>query len=176
MGKKGASGQRSAWLLATALLVWAVAASVAAALYYDQAAFSQRQAAELQGRLQETISLKQGVEAEYAKLRGNIVSVTVLLNYGNGTVERHAHVALWRKRPTVFLALLSVASVDFKYYKGIGVWVDSINGVSNCDKTGQYWLWYLYHNRTFVLGPTAPDAYVLRDGDILSYNYTKVTF
>jgi hypothetical protein len=58
----------------------------------------------------------------------------------------------------------------------MGVWIESINGIKNSGATGQYWLWYLYKNGTFEIVWKAPDAYILNDGDIISYNYTKISF
>ncbi|MBS7610279.1 DUF4430 domain-containing protein [Candidatus Bathyarchaeota archaeon] len=162
-------------LLIIILLVWAVFASMEAALYYNEATSSRREIEELSKRLQEAIGAKEGIEAEYARLRNNILLVSVLLDYGNGTVQCHENVALWSQKPTVFLALLSVASVEFKYGT-YGIWIESINGVRNSEATGQYWLWYLYQNGTFEIVWKSVDAYVLHDGDIISFNYTKISF
>ncbi|MEM2926775.1 MAG: DUF4430 domain-containing protein [Candidatus Bathyarchaeia archaeon] len=163
------------WLLTIILIVWAVLASMEAALYYNEAASYRREVEELSKRLQESTRLKEGVEAEYARLRNNIILVSVLLDYGNGTVQCHENVTLWNRKPTVFLALLSIASVEFKY-GSYGVWIESINGVRNSEATGQYWLWYLYQNGTFEIVWESADAYVLHDGDIISFNYTKISF
>ncbi|MEM0087480.1 MAG: DUF4430 domain-containing protein [Thermofilum sp.] len=148
-------------LVVAALLVWAVAATSAAAYLYL-----------------ENARLERELEASRTLL-GNAVVVNLGIDYGNGTVVWYNGTLLPRGA-TVFSALLSVASVEYQV-SPMGVYVTSVNGVAErilSKNEGYSWLWYYFDasKGQLVMGPVAADKYKLSSGDVIVWRYEHWRF
>ncbi|RLG46557.1 MAG: hypothetical protein DRO06_04230, partial [Thermoproteota archaeon] len=104
--------------------------------------------------------------------RGGLVKVNVLIDYGNGTRVWYNGTVLERGS-TVLDALLAVADVEFEV-GAYGAYVTSINGGREVrfDGGGRSWMWYLYSEGGWVLGPTAADRYHLTHDSCIKWAYT----
>ncbi|RLE88284.1 MAG: hypothetical protein DRJ96_00710 [Thermoprotei archaeon] len=155
------------------LLAWAVLASALAAHNYLRAEALSAELSSLRGELM-------NVNSTLAELRKRVIWVDVVIDYGNGTLEWHNYTLLPRGS-TVFKALLFVASnVEYKHGKW-GVYVTSINGVSEkimSKSEGYSWMWYIYERDKgeWALGPVAADKYELPDGAIIKWAYVHWKF
>jgi len=160
-------------MMLIALLVWAVLASALAAYNYLRAETLSMEINSLKGELR-------NVNSTYAKLRERIIHIDIAIDYGNGTLEWHNHTLL-PKGSTVLKALLIVAS-EVVYKRGKwGVYITSINGVSErilSKSEGYSWMWYIYDGSKgeWILGPVAADKYELPDGAIIKWAYVHWRF
>ena len=178
MGGKGR--YLKVWILTGLLLLFFIAASFGAVTYYMRYTELLKDYGDLKARYEEVLKEKHGIERLYEELLSKVVFVSIIIDYGNGTIERY-EIVLWRnetlnKRPTVFKALITVATtVDYVYYPGWGVFVTSINGVENEPYPGKGWLYFVYDKGKgrFIMAEVACDQYILRSGDVVSWNYTK---
>ena len=99
------------------------------------------------------------------------ILVNILIDYGNGT-------AIWYNNTAVvggsslLEATKTVAEVEYTEYS-FGVFVSAINNVAG--NQTHAWLWYIWNSTKgdWDLGPTGADSWILRDGDIISWVYTK---
>ncbi|MBS7615247.1 hypothetical protein KEJ18_05925 [Candidatus Bathyarchaeota archaeon] len=99
------------------------------------------------------------------------IFVNLLIDYGNGTKEWHNNTLIVRWAD-LLNATKMVADVD--YITGeYGAFVTSINRVGGDPNT--YWLWYTWNSTSlnWDFGPVASDAYVLREGEIVAWIYTR---
>ncbi len=139
------------------LLIWAVAASVVAANYY---------------------MLYEKYRSMYESLEKSVISVTIIIDYGNNTIT-YFNDTILTAGSTVFDALKRVASVNYTYDERYGVFIVAINGVeNNVDIPGHWWMWYIYDREkgSWTLGPVACDKYTLHDGDIVLWKYEVPSF
>lgn len=148
-------------LLVLVLLLWAVAATSAASLLYV-----------------ENGGLKRELEAR-ERLLGNLVLVSVGIDYGNGTVVWYNETLLPRGA-TPLSALVAVAVVEYKV-SSMGAYVTSVNGVEEkilSKSEGYSWLWYILDRERgqLVLGPVAADRYKLVSGDVILWRYEHWKF
>jgi len=139
------------------LIAWAVAASTWVALLQI-----------------ENWSLRRELEAR-EKLLGNLVLVNLGIDYGNGTVVWYNNTLLPRGA-TPLSALVAVATVEYKVYSGMGVYVTSVNGVEEkilSKSEGYSWLWYIFDREKgqLVPGSVAADRYKLASGDVILWRY-----
>jgi len=99
----------------------------------------------------------------------NSIFIDLLIDYGNGTKEWHN-----RTRVLIGSSLLNateaVAEVEYTLGK-YGVFVTKINGIGG--ESNAYWLWYFWNGTGWEWGPVACDAYTLRNGEIVSWMYTR---
>uniref|UniRef100_A0A7C3WTF6 DUF4430 domain-containing protein n=1 Tax=Thermofilum pendens TaxID=2269 RepID=A0A7C3WTF6_THEPE len=154
-------GLRVERLLVLVLLLWAVAATSAASLLYV-----------------ENGGLKRELEAR-ERLLGNLVLVSVGIDYGNGTVVWYNETLLPRGA-TPLSALVAVAVVEYKV-SSMGAYVTSVNGVEEkilSKSEGYSWLWYILDRERgqLVLGPVAADRYKLVSGDVILWRYEHWKF
>jgi len=99
----------------------------------------------------------------------NSIFIDLLIDYGNGTMEWHN-----RTRVPIGSSLLNAtqAIAEVEYTIGTyGVFVTKINGVGG--ESNAYWLWYFWNGTGWEWGPVACDAYTLRNGEIISWLYTR---
>ncbi len=157
--------------LLVVLLVWAVAASAAAAYMYQRAEG-------LRAELSSAKAALSATESELRSLRARIVLVNVAIDYGNGTVKWFNSTPL-PQGATVLTALLCTASrVEYVYY-AYGAYVKSVDGVEEkiiSKSEGYSWLWYIFKGGKWELGPVAADAYKLSDGDTIMWRYEHWKF
>ncbi|HDM24045.1 hypothetical protein DRO02_04640 [archaeon] len=139
------------------LLIWAVISTTLAVNYY---------------------LLYEKYRSMYANLEESIIRVTIIIDYGNGTVSYFNETTL-TAGSTVFDALKKVATVNYTYNEKYGVFVVAINGVeNNVDIPGHWWMWYIYdHDKDqWVLGSTACDRWILHNGDMVMWKYEVPSF
>ena len=80
---------------------------------------------------------------ESESMKTVIYNITVVIDYGNGTVEKHLIPKMVHPNITVFHALLAVANVSYRYYGDL-VFVEEINGVyNNENNNGRYWQYWV---------------------------------
>lgn len=147
--------------LALALTVIVVASLGAAGFFYYQDKAAQQQ----QRLLLATI------------LQHDLTHVTVIINYGNGTIE--SHTIEYTPGMTALQALEKVAKVEKVPYSMSGelsYYITAINGVREGDREGYFWLYYVKHY--FSLSAEFPDVgtdkYLLSGGDTVLFIYTNV--
>jgi len=144
------------WALASiVLLVWAVGATVAASNYY---VLSQRQGSMIES-LQSIVS--------------NVANkVNLAVSYGNGTVVWYNDTYFpigW----SLFNATAKLCNVVFTVYPSMGIWVNSINGVSEDPSANKYWIWYTWSSDGWSMGPVGADQYVIKNGETIKWELTK---
>ena len=158
-------------VLLIVLLVWAVAASAAAAYVYQQAEG-------LRSELSSAKAALAATESELRALRAKVVLVNVAIDYGNGTVKWFNSTPL-PQGATVLTALLCTASrVEYVYGK-YGAYVRAVDGVEEkiiSKSEGYSWLWYIFKEGKWAMGPVAADAYELSDGDTIMWRYEHWKF
>ncbi len=141
------------------LLCWAVAASALAGYYYIR-----------------YVGVREAYETALA-----YVSVSLCIDYGNGTVEWH-NGTLMPVGSTLFNLTQHVAW-NLSYYEGpYGIYITCINRV--CERIvepgheGYSWIWYYWDEdtKTWVWGPVACDKHVLYNGEVLMWRYEHWSF
>ncbi len=145
--------RRTFLFAALGLAVWALVATFAAAYYY--------------GLYTET-------RGSFEELRSLAIPVNVLLDYGNGTMNWHNQTVI--AGATSFEALLAVTKKVEYQTSAYGVFVSSIDGVSNVVETlssGRAWLWYWWNTTSLKWTDLlkASDAYFLKPDDIITWRY-----
>lgn len=159
-----------------AVLAWALIGTVAATTYYTSYDTSIAENRALKDNLKELRGNLTGVQALYAELLARVALVNVYINYGNGTVSSYENVTISNIRATAFIALMSIADVEFQA-SSFGVFVTSINGVKQSISESQYWLYYVYEKDKGWTSPeVAADRYRLSSGMSISWNFTKIAF
>jgi len=99
-------------------------------------------------------------------------NVTVIIDYGNGSIETFTGIDLDSPNTTVFHALLLVASVEY-HYEGPYVFVDAINGVRNNENNNNRW-WQYWVNGELPM--VAANKYYLNSNDIVEWKYWPSQF
>ena len=144
------------WVLATVVLIWAVASTVAASYYYMQ------------------YDKYYGFYKDLSKNLGEVsISVNTLIDYGNGTKTWYNNTIL-PIGASVLNATIKVAMLNYSV-SSYGAFVNSINGVWNNKDKNLWWLWYYWDSAElkWILGPVACNSYTLNDGSIVGWNYTE---
>lgn len=153
---KGESLKTNIWaLLSIIFLVWAVGASVASVNYYQ---IAQKQ--------QTTIDNLQSIVSNVA------VKANIAINYGNGTTIWYNDTYIpigW----SLFNLTGKLCTVKFTEYPSLGIWINSINGVSEDPSSNKYWIWYVWSSGAWNIGPVGADQYIVKNGDILKWELTK---
>ncbi|MGQ9759577.1 MAG: DUF4430 domain-containing protein [Candidatus Methanomethylicaceae archaeon] len=142
-------------LLSIIFLIWAVGASVLSVNYYQE---SQKQ--------QTTIENLQSVISDVA------IKVNIAINYGNGTTVWYNGTYIpigW----SLFNATEKICKIKFTVFPSLGIWINSINGVSEDPASNKYWIWHLWTSNAWSMGPVGADQYFLKNGDILKWELTK---
>lgn len=140
------------------LTVWALVATLAAA-YYN-------------GLYTET-------RRTFEELKSLAINVNLLMDYGNGTSVWHNQTVI--AGSTTFEALLTVTK-RVEYETGAyGVFVSSINEVSNAVETptsGRAWLWYWWNatSSSWTDLLRASDAYILKPNDSVTWRYESYSY
>jgi parallel beta-helix repeat protein len=103
----------------------------------------------------------------------NAITVSVLIDYGNGSRSWYDRVVL-PEGGTVFNATSAVALVEYIDYGELGIFVVAINNVLN--NPPYYWSWY-YWNSTesaWMYGTIASNFHLLSRGDIIAWRYENI--
>ncbi len=141
------------WVTA-ALLCITIGTSYAALNYYSQAE-----------------SYKRNYQALMEDLEDLTIVVNMKIDYGNGTENwfNNTRVPL---DASLLTATTTVVDVDYSVSE-LGAFVNKINNIGLDPNT--FWLWsYLDRDSgSFVQGPVGCDQWVLRNGDVVLWIYTK---
>jgi len=102
------------------------------------------------------------------------VTVSLCIDYGNGTVEWFNKTEM-PPGSSLFDLLTKVANVTYTYWPTLEpghILIDSINDVGG--EKGHYWLWYYWNSKTskWVFGPVGCDAWPLENRGIYEFVYT----
>ncbi len=101
-----------------------------------------------------------------------VLNVTVVIDYENGTVERHIIERLFYPHVTVFDALIAVANVSYRYYGDL-VFVEGINGVfNNENNNGRYWQYWIDGE----YGQVAANKCILNNCSVVEWRYVPSQF
>jgi hypothetical protein len=128
-----------------------------------------------------TQSKLSGLQADYDTLmeraesiEGSLADLTILVDI---RIEYREDNVVWHNSTRVPLnaklleATEIVAAVDYTISE-YGAIVNDIGGVSGDE--GFFWLWYTYEDGGWQLGMVGSDTWVLKDGDIVAWEYTDV--
>ena len=98
--------------------------------------------------------------------------VNIMIDYGNETKVWYNN-TLVIKGADLLNATQIVAEVDYTSGGKFGAFVNRINGVGQDPNT--YWLWYTWNSTSSKWDPglVASDKYILHEGNIVAWIYTK---
>ncbi|MBS7653894.1 MAG: hypothetical protein QXJ40_05815 [Candidatus Bathyarchaeia archaeon] len=107
---------------------------------------------------------------ELSKFSGYIL-VNIMIDYGNGSTVWHNNTAIARGA-SLFEATKTIAEVAYEKYP-FGVFITAINNVAG--NQTHAWLWYIWNStkKGWDFGPTGAESFILREGDVASWVYTK---
>jgi hypothetical protein len=114
------------------------------------------------------------IKANYDETLADLVEFTILVNimfdYGNGTIEwyNETRLAVGTDLMTATGYLVEIEYTESEW----GAFIDKINGVGK--DPGTWWLW-TYYEEGWQMGPVGADQWILHNGDILSWTYSKGT-
>lgn len=121
-------------------------------------------------------TLKGEVENLRSELRflKNISTVSIFIDYGNGSVDTYLVNVVEGLNNTVLEVTRSVAlQLDYTYYPSLDDYlIESINNVRSNSSTGFFWLFYVNGK----LSQVGVEHALVRDGDTVTWNYTKPQF
>jgi len=155
------SNMKNIWMwISTALLCTTIASASMAFNYQSQL---KKQEAQYQELLSD-------IDALQVDLNDLTIFIDVKIDYGNSTI-------VWHNNTRVPLNVDLLTATQFiskvEYSTGeFGAYVTEINDVGgDADK---YWLWHYYDKdkSEWQVGPVASDAWVLHNGDKLSWIYS----
>ncbi len=132
-------------LLSALLLIWAISSSLLAIYAHYQLKEAKR------------------------TLSGKIIEVNIGIKYWNGTTKWYNNTKV-RSGSTLLDVTTGIADVNYTVYPGMGVLVESINGVKN--ENPFYWMWWMWTDwEGWVEGPVAADKYVVSEKEVLLWYY-----
>lgn len=141
-------------ILIVIFLVWSISFTVIAANLYN-----------------ENIMLKNRINKIESNI-SNLQFVIVIIDYNNGTIERHIVRIVEGANNTVFQVTKAIAILNYTYYEEYkDVFINAINGLFNDPTNGLYWLFYV-NGKLSAKG--AMNTYVY-GGDRIVWNYTKIS-
>jgi len=132
------------WILATLLLVWAVASTTIGSYYYMEYTKYQKLSQDLKQKLGEVS-----------------ISVNIAIDYGNGTRTWFNETTL-PLGATVFNATAKVANPEPDPQYGES-FIIAINGVGQNKNENMYWIWWFWDEtqNKWTPGPVANNEYTL---------------
>jgi len=104
------------------------------------------------------------------------IVVSLGLDFGEGNIKKFENIE-FEKEKTVFDLLKKVTQendLEFSYkeYSDLGVFVESIDNVTNDIKTNKWWQYWVNGEYAQV----GASLYKLKDGDIIEWKYVKAQF
>ncbi len=104
------------------------------------------------------------------------VAVNVGINYGTGPVEWHNN-TLIPSGQDLLNGTMTVATVEFSTYPGLGAFVTGINGRSQDPVAGLYWTFWVYNPQTqqYELPPVGASSYLLTADQTIQWYYSSGT-
>jgi len=109
------------------------------------------------------------------ELKGLILKVEITIDYGNAT---KTEVVWLTKGATALEALRRVATVETRYFAGLGEFIESIDGIRNNPESGKYWMWYVWSEKEgkWEYATVGAGSYRLKDGDRIMFRYEVPAF
>lgn len=183
-------------VLIIVLLVWSVVSTTYLAYYYNEYLNVVRGQEALVSKLGEFEATLDALKSQLSNLSSKVAfynesyvellakmrlflqrSVAILvIDYGNGTIERHKVYFIEGFNNTVFNITFAVASINYTYYPSLDdYFINGINGVENMmvnSTSGYYWMFYV----NFRLSDKGAYQTRVFDGDIIIWNYTFVSW
>ena len=148
--------------------MWAAAALLCTTIASSYVAVSLQ--SEVRRLKNEYDDLLEDVESLQGDLEDLTIRVDIKMNYGNGTVVWHngTRVPL---NADLLTATKMISSVEYSTGE-FGAFVEKIDGVGGDPNT--FWLWSYYDHDSggWEYGPLASDAWVLHNGDVVSWDYS----
>ncbi|MCH7882934.1 DUF4430 domain-containing protein [Patescibacteria group bacterium] len=114
------------------------------------------------------------VEQETVSTQEAIQRVSLMLDFGNGTIKTFRDIE-WKQGMNVFDLLKSVAgknNLEFSYkdYEGdLGVFIKSIDNLENSAE-GNFWWQYWVNNK---YGKVGSSNYILKPGDVIEWKLVR---
>jgi hypothetical protein len=107
------------------------------------------------------------------------VTVTLNIDYGNGSVDSSTITAVNHTALGILEAKVGIENLDMTHYEGLGWLVNGMNGVENGvsvpgidDTSAYYWQYYVNDE----LGPVAAERFSLCDGDVLEWRFEEIAW
>jgi len=148
------SGKNNPFIWATALfLITTIVAGYSAAYYYNQ-----------------TQTYIGNYDKLSKDLNGLTMKVSVKLDFGNGTAKWYNGTRVPFNSTVLTVTKLTVPT-QYSTSK-LGAFVTKISGMSGDDH--HYWAWSYWDTTkdSWVMGPVGSDAWVVHDGDVISWTYS----
>ena len=103
-----------------------------------------------------------------------MVKVGATIDYGDN-MGRTATVYL-SKGSTALDAFRRVATLETRYYSGLGEYVVAIDGIREDADASKYWQWYIWQENTtsWEWAPVGVGSYELSDGENILFRYEVV--
>lgn len=105
------------------------------------------------------------------KIQGTIIHVNLGINDGKSTKWFNGTAV--KAGSSLLNVTMLVANVEYTVYPGMGVFVESINGVKN--EHPYYWMWWTWTSYGWFEGPVAADKYIVGDGETLFWYYENTS-
>jgi hypothetical protein len=104
------------------------------------------------------------------------VAVNIGINYGSGPIEWHNNTMI-SSGQDLLNATMTVATVEFSIYPGMGAFVTSINGRTQNSAANLYWTYWVYNPQTqqYELPPVGASAYLLTTDQTVQWYYSSGT-
>lgn len=105
------------------------------------------------------------------KIQGTIIHVNLGINDGKSTKWFNGTAV--KAGSSLLNVTMLVANVEYTIYPGMGVFVESINGVKN--EHPYYWMWWTWTSYGWFEGPVAADKYIVGDKETLFWYYENTS-
>jgi hypothetical protein len=104
------------------------------------------------------------------------VAVNIGINYGTGPIDWHNNTMV-PSGENLLNATMSVATVEFTNFAGIGAFVTSINGRSQDPSANLYWMYWVYNPQTrqYESGPVGAGSYLLTSDQTVQWYLSSST-
>jgi hypothetical protein len=99
-----------------------------------------------------------------------VINITLILDFGNGTIETYTEITLTNSYTSSFDLLQSKAEVDFycrKFGNRLSFFVTGVNGLNEDLSQGKFWQFWVNGQYAQV----ASNVYVLSDNDVIEWKY-----
>lgn len=98
-------------------------------------------------------------------------NVTMIVDFGNLTVNIHENISIYDETTTVFHVLDNYYSVEYDSYSN-GKLVTSINGIQNSVSENTFWFYWI--NNEYV--NLASSSFMIQSNMTILWNYTSYQF
>lgn len=160
----------------TALGVIAVVLALGTVYVGHQAISTATQLDELRSDFDRVIA---PLKARISELENLLVTVEVTIDYGGAdNLAPKTETVHLTRGATALEAFRRVAVVETRFYKGLGEYVVSIDGVSENPAANKFWMWYLWDEAkgAWELAPVGAGNHKLEDGEKIKFSYEIVVW